>query len=154
MRQVLIIIITSASLLTGCSGKHIPFVYRIDIPQGNIVTQEMVSQLEKGMEKQRVAFILGTPLLVDVFHQDRWDYVWYDKPGRGKPTERRMSLFFKNDRLVRVEGDVEPAGYEPPVQPIPKAAGTPSGEGDTVRSLEGMMETVGDVPFPGQDAGQ
>jgi outer membrane protein assembly factor BamE len=153
MRQVLIIIMIGASLLTGCTGNHIPFVYKIDISQGNIVTQDMVSQLEKGMDKQRVAFVLGTPMLVDVFHQDRWDYVWYDKPGRGKATERRLSLFFQNDKLVRVEGDVEPKGYEPPVQPTP-GPGAPPTEEDTVRPLEGMVETVGDAPVPGEEAGQ
>ena len=154
MRQVLIIIMIGASLLTGCTGNHIPFVYKIDISQGNIVTQDMVSQLEKGMDKQRVAFVLGTPMLVDVFHQDRWDYVWYEKPGRGKLSERRLSLFFENEQLVRVKGDVEPAGYEPPAEPMPKGPGAPSREEDTVRPLEGMMETVGDVPLPGQEAGE
>ncbi len=109
MRQVLTILSLLASALTGCTGKHVPFVYKIDIPQGNIVTQEMVDQLERGMDKQRVTFVLGTPLLRDVFHQDRWDYVYSLSRRGGKPERRRISLFFESDRLVRIEGDVKPA---------------------------------------------
>jgi len=149
MRQVLIIISLLASTLAGCSGKNIPFVYKIDIPQGNVITQEMVDQLQRGMDKQRVAYVMGTPLLVDVFHQDRWDYVYRLKPGRGKPTQRRISLHFENDQLVRIDGDVTPAaGAEPPVeseQPGPSEAGA-----DTIRRIEDMTETMGggDVSFP------
>ena len=112
MRKVFTSILLLASTLAACTGANVPFVYKIDIPQGNIVTQDMVSQLERGMDKQRVTYILGTPLLMDVFHQNRWDYVYSFTPGGGKRQGRRISLYFENDRLVRIEGDIKPAETE------------------------------------------
>lgn len=106
--RIIIITLASTWLLSACG-----FIYKIDVPQGNIVTQEMVSQLERGMDRRQVTYIMGTPLVVDVFHIDRWDYVYSFKPGGGERTQRRLSLFFENDRLARVEGDVMPAGDEP-----------------------------------------
>lgn len=150
MRQVLIIMSLLASTLAGCTGKHIPFVYRIDIPQGNVITQEMVDQLQKGMDRQRVAYVMGTSLLVDVFHQDRWDYVYRLKPGRGKPTERRISLYFENDQLVRITGHVVPGAAEPPVESRQPGPGPSEAEAERERRLEDMTEPMegGDVPFP------
>jgi outer membrane protein assembly factor BamE len=58
--------------------------YRIDIRQGNYITQEMVAQLKPGMSRDQVRFILGTPLVADIFHADRWDYIYSFKPGRGE----------------------------------------------------------------------
>lgn len=55
--------------------------FRIDIRQGNLVTQEMAAQLKAGMTRDQVRFVLGTPMLSDVFHPDRWDYLYYFKPG-------------------------------------------------------------------------
>jgi outer membrane protein assembly factor BamE len=83
--------------------------YRIDIQQGNFLSQEMVSQLKKGMTKDQVRFVLGTPLVADIFHADRWDYVFYRELGSGKKEQRNISVFFEQDRLVRVAGDVAPA---------------------------------------------
>ncbi|MGH8542545.1 MAG: outer membrane protein assembly factor BamE, partial [Gammaproteobacteria bacterium] len=83
-----------------------PLVYRVDVQQGNVVTQEMLAQLEAGMDKNKVRYIMGTPLLADVFHQDRWDYVYTQQNGGDTPVERRVSLVFENDRLARIGGDV------------------------------------------------
>ena len=83
--------------------------YRIDVRQGNLVTQEMVDQLKPGLSRDQVRFILGTPLIADVFHADRWDYVYRFQPGHGRSEQRRLSVFFVDDRLARVEGDVIPA---------------------------------------------
>ena len=83
--------------------------YKIDIQQGNYVTQEMVGKLKPGMTKSQVRFALGTPLIVDPFHPDRWDYV-YVMQKRGRfVEERRIVAVFKDDTLVRLEGDVVPA---------------------------------------------
>jgi outer membrane protein assembly factor BamE len=80
--------------------------YKIDIPQGNVVTQEMVAKLKPGMTKSQVRFIMGTPLIADVFHASRWDYVYrYLKAGK-LTEERKLALFFEKDLLQRVEGDV------------------------------------------------
>ena len=87
--------------------------YRIDVRQGNFVTPEMAAQLKPGQTKDQVRFILGTAMLTDVFHADRWDYVYYFKPGHGEAQEKRLAVFFAGGKLVRVEGDVVPgAGGE------------------------------------------
>lgn len=97
-------------LLAGC-GWLAP--YRIDIQQGNFVSQEMVSKLRPGMSKEQVRFILGTPLVTDIFHADRWDYVYsFKRPGQA-PERRRLAVFFEDDRLARLDGDVQaPAADE------------------------------------------
>ena len=82
--------------------------YRIDIQQGNFLSQEMVSQLKKGMTKEQVRFVLGTPLVTDIFHGDRWDYVFYRELQDGKKEQRNISVFFEEDKLARVSGDVVP----------------------------------------------
>lgn len=105
------------ALLAACSNLSVPAAdgivtpYRIDVRQGNYVTQEMVAQLKPGMTREQVRFILGTPLVTDIFHADRWDYVYSFKPGRGERQLRRFAVFFEDDRLVRVAGDV--VGAEP-----------------------------------------
>ncbi|MDD5298764.1 MAG: outer membrane protein assembly factor BamE [Rhodocyclaceae bacterium] len=97
--------------------------YRIDVRQGNYVSQDMVSQLKPGMSKDQVRFALGTPLLKDMFHEERWDYVYLFQPGKGKIEERRISVFFDaQGKLLRLGGDVVPAGSKPteaaPVQRV------------------------------------
>ena len=82
---------------------RIPWVYRIDIQQGNVVDQTMVDQLEIGMERRKVRFILGTPLLVDSFNPDRWDYLYVLRPGSGPEVSQRLSVYFVDDRLTRIE---------------------------------------------------
>ena len=93
----------------GCGGvPRIPGVtpYKPEIQQGNYISQEMVSQLKPGMSKDQVRFIMGTPLLTDIFHADRWDYVYWREGSRGKRESRRLALFFDGGRLERIDGDV------------------------------------------------
>ena len=78
-------------MLAGCA---FPGVYRIDIPQGNVITQEMVDQLRPGLNKRQVTFILGTPLIRDTFDQDRWDYLYSYQPGGGERVQERITVFF------------------------------------------------------------
>ncbi len=85
-----------------------PFVYRIDIHQGNIFTQDMVNQLKPGMTKRQVAFTMGTPLIQDAFHSNRWDYVYSNEPGREDRLVKKFTVFFEADALVGVEGDLRP----------------------------------------------
>lgn len=102
-----------ALLAGGCQrAVEIAGPYRMDIQQGNFVTQEMVSELRPGMSREQVRFILGTPLLADIFHSDRWDYVYMrDRNARiSRETEqRRLVVHFADGKLVRIEGDVVPA---------------------------------------------
>jgi len=95
-----------ALLVAGC---NIISPYKIDIQQGNFVTQDMIARLQLGMTRSQVRFALGTPLMVDPFHNDRWDYVYrYMKAGT-LTEQRRLKVHFSNDRLARVEGDGVPA---------------------------------------------
>lgn len=103
------------TLLAGCSSvPRIVNEYKIDVQQGNVLSQEMVSQLRPGLSKDQVRFILGTPMLQDMFHASHWDYVYSLKKGStGEVELRKFSTFFDaNNRLVRVAGDVTAATAE------------------------------------------
>lgn len=100
---IFVLLLIGALLLPACSP------YRIDVRQGNYVDQEMVAQLRKGMTRDQVRFVLGTPLVVDMFREDRWDYVYRFTEGWGEPQMRTLSLFFVDGQLDRVDGDVMPA---------------------------------------------
>jgi len=93
-----------------------PLVYRIDIQQGNVVDQAMINKLRPGMDKKQVKFIMGTPLIVDPFHNDRWDYLYSFEPGRGEREQRRITLYFTDEHLARIDGDIKipdtPAGMD------------------------------------------
>lgn len=102
----------AAALLGAC--ETVPMLpglkpYRMDIQQGNVVTQEMVAKLKPGMTRQQVRFVMGTPPITDAFHQDRWDYVYYLNKGGRLVAHRRIILRFEGDTLKRIEGDVVPA---------------------------------------------
>lgn len=102
MRSITVstLLVAGVLMLSGCSA------YRIDVRQGNYVDQEMVEQLRKGMTREQVRFVLGTPLVVDMFRENRWDYVYRFTEGWEDAQTRTLSLFFVNDRLDSVEGDV------------------------------------------------
>jgi outer membrane protein assembly factor BamE len=117
--------------------------YRPDIQQGNFVSQEMVSQLKEGMTREQVRFVLGTPLLTDIFHADRWDYPFRLVKRNGETTTSRVTVYFKDNRLARFDGGDLPtekeylsrlAGSAPPPktstpapgpQPVPSSANNP-----------------------------
>jgi outer membrane protein assembly factor BamE len=104
----------SAVALVSCSSVGLPGLdlkpYRIEIQQGNFVSQEMVSQLKPGMSKDQVRFVLGTPLITDSFHADRWDYVFRRQRVNSLELEqRKIAVFFEGGKLKRIEGDVTPA---------------------------------------------
>lgn len=92
-------------------------VYRADIRQGNFVSQEMVEQLKPGQTREQVRFVLGTPLLTDPFHANRWDYVYRYDPGRGDIQQRRLTVYFEGNKLARVDGDVVPADMNAALKP-------------------------------------
>ncbi len=100
-------IIINALLMIGLVGCSI---HRVDIQQGNLITQEMVDQLKPGMDMRQVQLILGTPLLRDPFHHDRWDY-YYSLKRKNAPFERySFTVYFKDGRLTRTSGKVHPDG--------------------------------------------
>lgn len=86
--------------------------YRPDIQQGNFVSQEMIDQLKPGMTRDQVIFLLGTPLLADVFHANRWDYPFYLARGNGELTTSRVTVYFKDDKVERFDGGNLPTEKE------------------------------------------
>ena len=94
--------------LAACGVPRIPGItpYKPDIQQGNFISQESVAQVKPGMSREQVRFILGTPLITPIFHADRWDYVYWREDQRGKREERRIALFFVDNKLERIQGDV------------------------------------------------
>ena len=110
----LLALLAALLLLAGCEsmrGWAPTFIqpYRPDVQQGNVVTKEMVEQLRPGMTRDQVRFLLGTPLVVSLFHQDRWDYVYYLKRGKGvEEQKRRLSVTFKDGRLDGFTSDEMP----------------------------------------------
>lgn len=109
MRPSLIAALAAAGLVSACSFGSIAQKvdpYRIDIRQGNYVDQAMVAQLKRGMTREQVRFVLGSPLVVDIFRANRWDYVYRFKPGNGEPEQRVFSVFFVDDKLDHLEGDI------------------------------------------------
>ena len=112
-QPLLVPLLGYALLLSGgCSRvtlptvDDLPIVYKIDIQQGNVMTQDMVAQLQRGMSKAKVRFIMGTPMIMDTFHSDRWDYFYSLQEGGGDRAQRHISLFFEDEKLAYAEGDV------------------------------------------------
>ncbi|HET7160222.1 MAG TPA: outer membrane protein assembly factor BamE [Burkholderiales bacterium] len=111
--SVIVSACNSVPMLPGLSA------HKIDIQQGNYVTQDMVDKLKPGMSKSQVRFALGTPLVVDPFRNDRWDYIYVlQKEGR-VIEQRRIVVLFNDDKLVRIEGDVVPAQTASPSRDKP-----------------------------------
>ncbi len=92
----IISIIALSFLLASCS------VYKMDIQQGNSISNETVSQLKKGMSKSEVASLLGNPLLQDNFRSNRWDYIYYTGRGRTSSKQQSLTLIFANEQLIQV----------------------------------------------------
>lgn len=122
-------LILASVLLASCSGLSTPLLspYKMDIRQGNYVTPEMREKLKLGMTKQQVRYVLGTPMLADAFHGDRWDYP-YRLEQRGEIVEKQqLTLYFNGDNLARVEdngkvvADMPVMVVEPPPAPVAKA---------------------------------
>lgn len=109
-----VVALAACSSVDGASNRLVSMVtpYKIDIVQGNFVSSEQVAVLKTGMSRGQVKNILGTPLLTDVFHADRWDYVFTFKRQGVEPQARKVTVFFKDDVLTRVEADPLPTEAE------------------------------------------
>ncbi len=147
--------------LAGCS---FPGVYKIDIQQGNVVTQDMIDQLRPGMTRRQVRFIMGNPLLTDTFHADRWDYLYSLQPGGGERQQERVSLIFNgNDQLVSLAGDFMPGvsrdeailgkGSDTSVTPADKTQPeeAPAKPGSLLDQIQKDVDTIETVPVPAQE---
>ena len=120
MRSVFFcIVLLSNLLLASCSYilNNLPGVYTIPIQQGNIVDQTMIDQLRPNMTERQVLYILGSPMLVDTFHQKRWDYLYSNQPSGEDRQQKRVSILFNDDNLVAgIQGDFKPSST-PVVKP-------------------------------------
>jgi len=135
--------------LQGCGY----FVYKMDVQQGNYVTQDVVARVKTGMTKAEVRQVLGTPLLSDPFHANRWDYYFSAEKGGRSQDRTQLSVFFENDRVVSVRGEGRPpappsvgeattAAQNPPAPPAtPPSATVPPPQNPP---------TTATVPVPGR----
>lgn len=103
MRKDRIVLTLIASLFLLSCG-----IYKVDVQQGNMITQDLINQVKPHMSKRQVQYILGTPLTVDPFRKDRWDYIFTDQPGGEDRTRQQVSLIFKDNKLGAIEGDLKP----------------------------------------------
>ncbi|PPD33571.1 MAG: outer membrane assembly protein BamE [Methylomonas sp.] len=110
-RAVFLLAVAAPVALTGCETilTNLPGVYTIDIEQGNMIDQAMVDQLRPNMSKRQVLYIMGSPMLTDTFHEQRWDYLYSDQPGGEARMQKRISLYFNGDNLAGVQGDFRPS---------------------------------------------
>lgn len=110
-KKFILLAIAAQTALPACETilSNLPGVYTIDIEQGNMVDQAMVDQLRPGMTKRQVLYIMGSPMLADAFHQQRWDYLFSVQPGGEDRIQKRVSLYFNGDSLAGVQGDFRPS---------------------------------------------
>ncbi len=109
-KSLLICSLIACQSLFSCSYvlNNLPGVYKIDVQQGNIIEQDQLDQLRPGMSKKQVQFILGSPMLDNVFHKNRWDYLYINQPSGQDKTQQQFSLFFNNDKVVGIKGNLKP----------------------------------------------
>ncbi|WP_372878026.1 outer membrane protein assembly factor BamE [Pseudomonas sp.] len=142
--------------LAGCS---FPGVYKIDVQQGNVVTQDMIDQLRPGMTRSQVRFIMGNPLLTDTFHANRWDYLYSIQPGGGKRLQERVSVVFNdNDQLAGLSGDFMPGvsrdeailGQDGTSVTVPRTEEQPA-PGSLLEQIQRDVDEAQSVPVPTPD---
>ena len=99
-------------LICGCSRGYdgsfnAPLLHKIDIQQGNVINQEMLNKLAPGMNKKQVKYIMGTPVIIDPFHNERWEYIYSFQEGGKVRKQRHITLHFENGKLAHISGDIE-----------------------------------------------
>jgi outer membrane protein assembly factor BamE (lipoprotein component of BamABCDE complex) len=129
-RYLFIALIAVLTLNTGCK-----LIYKQNVQQGNAHEQEDLDQIQLGMSKKQVAYLLGTPAVQDPFHQDRWDYISMLSRRGGEPVRRLVTLTFENDALIATDGIGDSTGGD-----IKALAGTRSAVAD-INDLETAKRT-------------
>lgn len=112
-----------AFMISGC-GLLDPLVYKITKQQGNFTEEKHVKQLEIGMSKEQVKFLLGTPMSIDSFDHDRWDYIYTYQDGNDKVTRNNITIRFENEKLISIDGEA----FIKDKDPLSKKAGDEDGE--------------------------
>ena len=138
MNSRLIILLSIVTLLlVGCVR-----TYRIDIQQGNIVTQEQIEQLKPGMKMTEVRYLLGAPLVEDPFHTERWDYFYSLRSGETRRVEQqRLTVFFQNGQLTKIKQDFES-------DPLSSSSSESSGELQIKPTKSGFLKRAWDKLWP------
>ena len=153
------LVLSGLLALAGCS---FPGVYKIDIQQGNVVTQDMIDQLRPGMSRSQVRFIMGNPLITDTFHANRWEYLYSIQPGGRQRLQERIGVMFNDsDQLVALSGDFMPGvsrdqailgepGDSVVTEPAqqPKAEEEPAAPGSLLEQIQRDVDSVETVPVP------
>lgn len=118
------VLLASSVLIVGCASKDpsrtgLLEPYRIDLPQGNYLTQAMIDQIKPGMSREQVRVVLGSPLLNHVFHADRWDYVFRFRHPSGTTEQRKVTILFKEGRVTELLADALPQREDPADPALP-----------------------------------
>ena len=156
------LMLTSLTLvgLAALAGCSFPGVYKIDIQQGNVVTQDMIDQLKPGMTRRQVRFIMGNPLITDTFHANRWDYLYSIQPGGRQRYQERISLMFDGeDQLIGLAGDFMPGvsrdqeilgeGSDTSVQqPQTEVRDEPAKPGSLLEQIQDEVDAAEPIPVP------
>lgn len=140
--------LTACSTWSSAKDDFLGFItpYRVEVVQGNVVTKEMLAQLREGLTREQVRYVLGSPLITDVFHADRWDYAFSIRRQGAEPQERRVTVYFEQDRVSRFDASALPSEREF-VASIDTAK--PSGKPPV---LELTDEQLGKLPLPAATA--
>ncbi len=101
---LLLALIATIATTTGCQRFA---VYKLAIEQGNVIEQSDVDKLELGMTRKQVRYVMGTPLALDTFDQDRWDYYYSRRDSSGQTKQAKVVITFKGDQVIGIEGDAE-----------------------------------------------
>jgi outer membrane protein assembly factor BamE len=129
---------------------NLPYVYKIDVNQGNMIDQAMIDQLRPNMTKRQVLYIMGSPMLVDFFHQNRWDYIYSAKKGSEDPEKKAVSIFFENDQVKGIQGDLKPSAIPVAKPNVEKVVDVPKRDlektlWDTMTGWFGYDDSLDDV---------
>ncbi len=120
-------------ILAGCSYlPHVP--YKIDIQQGNVITTEMLDKLKSGMTKSQVLFVMGSPLIVDTFRDNRWDYVYIWREKGDLIEQKRLTIYFDDDKLVNIENHLTFSKYPAKPEPVKASPEPEKVEPDTTEA--------------------
>lgn len=151
-KTVILLAVATQTLLTACETimTNLPGVYSIDIEQGNMIDQAMVDQLRPNMTKRQVLYIMGSPMLADTFHDQRWDYLYSEQPGGEARVQKRVSLYFNGENLAGVQGDFRPSSLPVVKESVETTVDVPKRKLDTT-----MWEKITNLfsdnePRPGQ----
>jgi len=144
LARIAVLALALSGLAGGC-------VYRMTIQQGNYLDPDAVAKLQEGMTRSQVRFLLGTPMVPDAFDENRWDYLYYLKRGRiHEPERRRLTVWFEEDKVARIEKVNVLAPVFVPTTPAPEAP--PAEDADDAERAPAQAPTPEQTPPPTDNA--